>query len=101
MRASLLQADNKPSYLRGKHLEPEWQVYVSEEGSGLLAVTNMAVYFLSPLKTKKSPLRRLLQWRVMPMVIAVTPDRANAKPQYFQLDDPWFAANVITRLNQL
>ena len=32
---------------------------------------------------------------------AITPDGANPKPRILKIDDPWFAANVITRLNQL
>jgi hypothetical protein len=75
--------------------------YLSEEGTGLLAVTNRAVYFYSPLKSFKLLSKKIIAVDAFSDSISITPDGANPKPRIFQLDDPWFAANVINRLNQL
>jgi hypothetical protein len=81
--------------------EPIRVEYLSEEATGLLAVTNRAVYFYSPSKTFKIVAKKIIAVDAFSDGISITPDGANPRARLFKIDDPWFAANVITRLNQL
>ena len=81
--------------------EPVRTEYLSEEGTGLLAVTNCAVYFYSASKAFKILPKKIIAVEAFSDGISITPDGANPKPRILKIDDPWFAANVITRLNQL
>jgi hypothetical protein len=81
--------------------EPIRVEYLSEEATGLLAVTNRAVYFYSPSKTFKIVAKKIIAVEAFSDGISITPDGANPKSRLFKIDDPWFASNVITRLNQL
>lgn len=81
--------------------EPIRTEYLSEEATGFLAVTNRAVYFYSPLKTFKIVAKKIIAVEAFSDGISITPDGANPKARLLKIDDPWFAANVVTRLNQL
>jgi len=81
--------------------EPVRTEYLSEEGTGLLAVTNRAVYFYSPSKAFKILPKKIIAVEAFSDGISIMPDGANPKPRILKVDDPWFAANVITRLNNL
>jgi hypothetical protein len=81
--------------------EPVKTEYLSNEGHGDLVITNRNVYFVSPQKVLKLPPRKILSIQPYADGIAITRDAANAKPQIFILDDPWFATNAIARLNQI
>jgi hypothetical protein len=59
------------------------------------------VYFLSPFKTFKLPARKIVAIEPYSDGLSISRDGINAKPAIFTLDDPWFAANAISRLNQL
>ena len=90
-------------YLRSSAFkgEPVRTEYLSEEGTGLLAVTNRAVYFYSPAKSFKIIPKKIIAVEAFSDGISITPDGASPKPRFVKVDDPWFAANVITRLNNL
>jgi hypothetical protein len=81
--------------------EPVRTEYLSEEATGLLALTSRAVYFYSPSKAFKILPKKIMAVEAFSDGISITPDGANPKPRILKLDDPWFAANVITRLNQI
>jgi hypothetical protein len=75
--------------------------YLSNEGTGDFVITNRNVYFLSPLKTLKLPVRKIVAIEPYSDGLSISRDGTSAKPAIFTLDDPWFAANAISRLNQL
>jgi hypothetical protein len=75
--------------------------YLSNEGNGTLFITDRALYFVSPTKTVKVPATKIASVRPYSDGLEITRDVATAKPQIFMVDDPWFAVNVITRLNQI
>lgn len=81
--------------------EPIKTEYLSEEATGILIVTNRAVYLVSELKVVKIALKTIVAVQIYSDGISITRDAANAKPQIFKVDDPWFASNVIAKLNQL
>lgn len=71
------------------------------EASGDLVLSSQNVYFVSPVKVIKFPVRKIVGLQVFSDAVQITRDGVSAKPQFFKLDDPWFAANAIARLNQL
>lgn len=93
----------KGVYLRSSAFrgEPVRTEYLSEEGTGLFAVTNRAVYFYSPSKSFKIVPKKIMAVETFSDGISITPDGVSPKPRIVLLDDPWFAANVIMRLNNL
>jgi hypothetical protein len=81
--------------------EPIRTEHLSEEGRGILVITSHNVYFWSPLKAFKIPLKKILAMQPYSNGIQLTRDGANAKPQLFDLDDPLFACDAIARLSHL
>jgi hypothetical protein len=81
--------------------EPVKTEYLSEEGAGNFVITSRAVYFVSAQKTFKIAPKKIVSVEAYSDAICITRDAASAKPQIFKVDDPWFAANVITRLDEL
>ena len=81
--------------------EPVRTEYLSEEGNGSLTITNKAIYFYASPKFVKLNPKKIIAVETFSDGISITRDAANAKPQTFKLDDPWFAANVITKLDDL
>jgi hypothetical protein len=75
--------------------------YLSNEGAGLLVITNRNVYFLSSLKAFKIPAQKIIAIEPHSDGLTISRDGASSKPAIFTLDDPWFAANAISHLNQL
>jgi hypothetical protein len=75
--------------------------YLSHEGNGDLYVTDRAVYFVSPTSTFRIHGAKIVSIKPYSDGIEITRDAATAKPQIFILDDPWFATNLISRLNQI
>ena len=75
--------------------------YLSDEGTGDFVITNLNVYFLSPLKVLKFPARKIVAIEPHSDGLTISRDGLNAKPAIFTLDDPWFAANAISRLSHL
>ncbi len=81
--------------------EPVKTQYMSEEGKGHLVLTTKAVMFSSPLRSLKLQAKKIIAIDPFSDGIALTRDGANPQPIIFKLDDPWFAANAIARLNQI
>ena len=81
--------------------QPIQQQFLSTEGIGDFVITNRNVYFLSTLKTLKIPSRKIISIEPYSDGLSINRDGVNAKPAVFTLDDPWFAANAINRLNQI
>lgn len=75
--------------------------YLSNEGTGDFVITNRNIYFLSPLKVIKLPARKIVAVEPHSDGLSISRDGVNSKPAIFTLDDPWFATNAITRINQL
>jgi hypothetical protein len=75
--------------------------FLSDEGTGNLFVTDRALYFVSPTKTTKVPASKIASIKPYSDGVEVMRDTPTAKPQIFMVDDPWFAVNLITRLNQI
>lgn len=75
--------------------------YLSQEGQGNLAVTDRAIYFIAPTKVVKIAAAKIVSIKPYSDGIEIMRDAATAKPQFFLLDDAWFAANLISRLNRI
>jgi hypothetical protein len=68
-------------------------------GTGALLITSENLTFIASPGATKIPLRKIMMIEPYTDAIAVTREGgANPKPNVFKLDDPWFAANTITRL---
>jgi hypothetical protein len=72
--------------------------HLSEEGRGIFVIASRNVYFWSPLKAFKMPIRKIIAMQPYSNGIQLTRDAANAVPQFFDLDDPLFACDAIARL---
>jgi hypothetical protein len=59
------------------------------------------VYFSAPLKAVKIPFKKIVSVHAYSDGVQIMRDGANATPQIFKLADPLFAADMITRLNQV
>jgi hypothetical protein len=70
-----------------------------EVGIGCLVVTTLALIFDSPGRAIRLPLKKILSVHLYVDAIEVLSDGANKKPAIFMVDDPPFAANLISRLH--
>lgn len=70
-------------------------------GCGILLITNKHLFWISSLKVVKIPVKKLIFVNPCSDGIIVQKDGVTAKPQYFRLDDPWFACNLISNLHLL
>jgi len=93
----------KGVYLRSGSFrgEPIRTQYLSKEGRGILVVASRNVYFSAPLKAVKIPSKKIVSVHAYSDGVQLMRDGANAAPQIFKLEDPLFAADLITRLNQV
>lgn len=80
---------------------PDQTEYVSKSGTGYFVMTNRNVYFLSPLKVLKIPIRKIVAIVPRSDGLSISRDGVSAKPAIFTLDDPSFVANAIRRLSQI
>jgi hypothetical protein len=74
---------------------------LSHEGIGDLYVTDRAICFVAPTSTFKIASAKVVSVKPYSDGIEIVRDATTAKPQIFILDDPWFATNLISRLNQI
>lgn len=81
---------------KGHRVENTSMIHV---GDGDLAVTNNAIYFICPPKTKKTALSAIVSVDAYDDGIIVTASRG--KPKIYMLDDPHFAANLILKAGAL
>jgi len=70
-------------------------------GTGMLVVTDKNLYFVGPGKTTRIPYAKVVSFTPYSDAVGVMRDAATAKPQFFVVDDPWFAFNLITNLAQI
>jgi len=92
----------KGVYLRSSGYRGE-RIQTSElqsAGDGLLVVTNRNLFFYGS-EIAKTPLKKIVGVQPYTDGIGVFRDGQNAKPQFFKLDDPFFAANMISLANSL
>jgi hypothetical protein len=75
--------------------------HLSNEGTGNFVVTNRNVFFLTLLQTLKIPIKKIASIAPYSDGIAIMRDGVSAKLTIFAIEDPWFAANAISRLNKL
>lgn len=68
-------------------------------GHGEFAVSNSAVYFLCPPKTRKTTLSSIVSVDAYDDGIVISPSRG--KQQIYLLDDPFFASNLILKAGAL
>lgn len=68
-------------------------------GTGDLAITNKAIYFISPGQTKKTTLTSIVAVDAYDDGIVVTPTRG--KPQIYLMEEPLFASNLILKVAAL
>ena len=81
--------------------EPIKTQYLSEEGRGIFVIASKNVYFWSPQKALKIRHKKIISVQPYSDAIQIMRDVSNASPQLFALDDPPFAADLISQLNQL
>jgi hypothetical protein len=81
--------------------EPVKTQYLSEEGRGIFVIASKNIYFWSPQKALKIRPKKIISVQPYSDAIQIMRDGSNATPQLFALDDPPFAADLISRLNQL
>jgi hypothetical protein len=68
---------------------------------GKLIVTNKSIYFDGSNTSLMIPYSKILSFHPLTNRIAVFPSSANAKPFLFDVDDVWFAYNLLTNLARL
>lgn len=81
--------------------EPVASVERKSLGSGALVVTDQNLYFVGPQKTTKIPYKKVVSFTPYSDAVGVMRDAATAKPQFFVVDDPWFAFNLIANLAKI
>jgi hypothetical protein len=92
----------KGLYLKSSAFQGE-RIQTSElqsGGTGNLVVTNKNLFFYGS-EIVKTPLKKIAGVQPYSDGIGVFRDGQNAKPQYFKLDDPFYAANLISLANSL
>lgn len=70
-------------------------------GGGILAFTNMNLYFSSTSKTFRIPYKKLISVTPYSDGLGLQKDGATAKPQIFKPLDGWFAYNLVSNLIRL
>jgi len=97
-----VSSDNERVYLRSGEYRGE-RINTSElqsVGTGLLVVTNKNLFFYGP-EIVKTPLKKIVGVQPYADGICVSTEGRSAKPQYFMLDDPFFAVNLISLASSL
>lgn len=70
-------------------------------GEGFLVVTDRNLYFVGPGKTTRIPYVKVVSFTPHSDAVGLMRDAATAKPQFFVVDDAWFAYNLITNLAKI
>jgi hypothetical protein len=66
--------------------------------AGALAITDRNVHFAGSFKTLRLALKKVISISVFSDAIVVRKDGASAKPYTFTVNDPGFAANLLSRV---
>jgi hypothetical protein len=85
----------RPSAFRGSPVETTKLVHVDDGG---LLVTSHHMYFLGSRKSFRVSFRKIVSFQPFKDAIGIQRDAMTAKPQFFKVDDPWFAYNLVTNL---
>jgi hypothetical protein len=80
---------------RGRRMEHEHLTLIAK---GDLAICSKNVYFLSVNKATRIPLGKIISVNVLVDGIEIFKDSASGKPIIFTIEDPHFAANILSRL---
>jgi hypothetical protein len=88
-------------YLRATDFrgEPIRTEYLNMEDSGGLTLTMRNLYFVGHHHALKIPVRKILSAQLHGDSIEILQNGANAKPAIFMIDDPAFAANLLSHLH--
>ena len=78
--------------------EPIRSEYLSNEDRGSLTITDHNVYFVGAHRALKIPLNKIASCHLYSDGIEILRNGVTAKPSVFTLDDPAFAANLLSRL---
>lgn len=70
-------------------------------GTGVLLVTDKNLYFVGPGKTTRIPYSKVVSFTPYSDAVGLMRDTLSAKPQFFVVDDAWFAFNLITNLAKI
>lgn len=81
--------------------EPVSTVERKLQDTGVLVVTNQALYFLGQMKTTRHPYKKIVSFNSFSDGIGLMRDTATARPQLYKVDDPWFAYNLVTNLAKI
>jgi hypothetical protein len=73
--------------------------YLSNEDNGGLAITPRNLYFVGSHKALKMPIKKVASVHLYSDGIEVLENGVSKKPFVFQIDDPTFAANLLSRLH--
>lgn len=88
----------KAGGFRGHPVERNERVHVD---TGLLAVTNKHLYFISAKKTMRIPHQKIISLIPFTDGIGVHRDGATARPQIFVTGDGWFTYNLLANIKNL
>jgi hypothetical protein len=80
---------------RGRRIEHEHLTLIAK---GDLAICSKNIYFMSINKATRIPLGKIISVHVLADGIEIFKDSAGGKPIIFKIDDPHFAANILSRL---
>jgi hypothetical protein len=75
--------------------------YLSDEGRGIFVIASRNVYFWSPRKALKIPVKKIISAHPYSDGLEIMREGANPAPHIFKVDDPLFAADAVARSNQL
>ena len=78
--------------------EPVKTDYLSNEDTGSLTIADQNVYFVGTHRALKIPLKKIASTQLYTDGIEILQNGVSAKPVIFKLDDPPFAANLLSRL---
>lgn len=81
--------------------EPVSTIVRKNLGEGFLVVTDRNLYFVGPGKTTRIPYFKVVSFTPHSDAVGLMRDAATAKPQFFVVDDAWFAYNLITNLAKI
>lgn len=80
------------------HGEPIKTDYMSNEDTGSLTIAEHNIYFVGTHRALKIPLKKIASAQLYSDGIEILQNGVTAKPAIFKLDDPPFAANLLSQL---
>jgi hypothetical protein len=83
---------------QGQRVEHEDLTLVAD---GELAICSKNIYFLSGARAVRIPLAKIISVNVLSDGTEIFKDSASGKPQVFKIEDPHFAAGILSRLSDV